>query len=554
MKILRLFLVLVLFLSFNELTAQCLSGDCVNGKGKFKYPSGGIYEGDFLNGEIHGIGKLTYPDGRVYIGYWVHRYQEGRGRMTMPDGREFLGFWKQGEFYGDDINGEPIALNKDPKIEEQIPEPQTGCIAGDCNDGEGKMLYADGGRYTGEFKNGKINGYGTFIYTDSSMYVGWWKDGYYNGEGTMYVNNPRDIRIGLWQEGEYLGVKGEPVKKGCTGNCNNGEGTFVYEDGSRYIGDFIDGLREGQGTLFYNDGSRYTGGWIKDKQHGYGITYFPDGTTIKGNYRNGQYFGEVDYTNLNEVSPVLPMTKYDPDMKIYAVVVGVAEYSNMRPLKYTDDDAYKVNIHLARPEGGALPKEQLAILINEDATKDNILNKMEEIFAKADSNDMVMLYFSGHGAPGYFCPIDINGSLNRLYHEEVNAIFNKSQAKFKLCIADACHAGSLFGLTSKSVEGVNSTIANYYNEFNKVHGGIALLLSSKGHQKSWEYKILRQSVFTHYLLQGLEGDADIDNNSVVTIKELFNHVHDNVVKETGYNQTPVLYGDYDEKTPVSVVR
>ena len=108
MKFLKYSLILLAVLWFNDLAAQCLSGDCVNGRGKFKYPSGAVYQGEFVDGEIHGVGKLVYSDGREYVGEWVHRYQEGKGKMTMADGRVFKGYWKQGEFYGEDLSVVPI--------------------------------------------------------------------------------------------------------------------------------------------------------------------------------------------------------------------------------------------------------------------------------------------------------------------------------------------------------------------------------------------------------------------------------------------------------------
>ena len=39
-----------------------------NGKGKFKWPSGAVYEGDWVNGKWHGRGKYTYANGKVEEG------------------------------------------------------------------------------------------------------------------------------------------------------------------------------------------------------------------------------------------------------------------------------------------------------------------------------------------------------------------------------------------------------------------------------------------------------------------------------------------------------
>jgi uncharacterized caspase-like protein len=180
---------------------------------------------------------------------------------------------------------------------------------------------------------------------------------------------------------------------------------------------------------------------------------------------------------------------------------------------------------------------------------------MKETFEKADSNDMVMLYFSGHGLKGAFLPIDFDGFNNKLFHEEVKAVFNSSNAKFKLCIADACHSGSLNGLTARGgTVSASTVIANYYKAFEEVQSGTALLLSSKAEETSLESSGLRQGIFSHFLMRGLEGEADIDKNAIVTIKELYDYIYTNVRAYTGNWQTPVLEGKFDARMPVGVVR
>ena len=49
------------------------------------------------------------------------------------------------------------------------------------------------------------------------------------------------------------------------GDCMNGEGTQVYANGSKYIGQFKNGLSEGQGTLIFANGEKYIGKFENDK-------------------------------------------------------------------------------------------------------------------------------------------------------------------------------------------------------------------------------------------------------------------------------------------------
>ena len=203
------------------------------------------------------------------------------------------------------------------------------------------------------------------------------------------------------------------------------------------------------------------------------------------------------------------------------------------------------------PEGGALRDDQVQLLIDEDATRANILTAVRNTFLKADENDVVLFYFSGHGLQGSFLPVDFDGENNKLHHEELKNLLNASRAKHKLVLADACHSGSL--LVQKS-SGTNSRLKKYYTAFEATRGGTGLLMSSKGEEYSLEDGGLRSGVFSHFLVRGLKGEANSNEDKVITIKELFDYVHQKVRTYTGNVQTPTLTGDYDENMPVAIVR
>lgn len=49
------------------------------------------------------------------------------------------------------------------------------------------------------------------------------------------------------------------------GNCVNGQGTQIHTDGSKYIGQFKNGLSEGQGQLILSNGEKYVGNFKNNK-------------------------------------------------------------------------------------------------------------------------------------------------------------------------------------------------------------------------------------------------------------------------------------------------
>ncbi len=563
---------LLCFLFGQSLHAQqetgCISGDCINGSGIYMYPSGAKYIGQFKDGEIHGSGTCYYTDGSKYVGEWAHRYYDGKGKKTYADGTERHGLWQKGQ-----------PVDEYGRIEEEYTAKdgtnfdgtniQSGCIAGDCKNGRGTYAYPDGSRYEGQFLNGSIHGAGTFYYYNGDRYVGQFRKGFKDGDGIMYYRDGTRLS-GLWREGEFVNNGSlNTQREGCvSGDCYNGTGTYVFKDGNgKYVGSFLGGKAHGQGVIYYANGERYEGEMASGQFNGKGTYYKRSGTTISGFWQNSTYMGARNPdANLSYSLPTnrntRPYSKSAPDryreiqrqadLKVWAVVIGVASYDHMPTLKYTDDDAYRIYAFLKSPEGGALKDDQIRILIDEDATKQNITSTMQEVFSKAGPNDLVILYFSGHGLKGSFLPIDYDGYNNKLYHEEVRELLDRSPAKYKLCIADACHSGSLLAMRGKG--DVRNVLENYYTSLAKAKPGTALIMSSKSEETSLESNNLRQGVFSHFLIRGLEGEADQDQDAFVSVQELYNFINGNVRTYTGNRQSPLIEGDYDEKMTVAVVR
>jgi len=565
----------IILLSF--LTAQCKSGDCKNGTGIYIYPSGAKYIGQFKNGEIHGSGACYYTDGKKYQGQWANRYPEGRGTMTFADGATWTGAWKRG--HPIDKRGK-IIKDLFPGKDDEIAEDniQSGCLKGDCKDGQGVFAYADGSKYDGQFINGQIDGFGTFHFVNGDKYIGSFKKGHSHGKGTFYHKDGTKT-TGDWSEGEYVG---NPVieagREGCiAGDCDNARGTYVYEKGeAKYDGMFKNELPHGQGVVYYSNGERYKGNWAYGSFFGFGSLFTLDGAEVKGWWVKGNYMGidkpqdfdeilasaggneaeediieEIVEEHTKELSPseLQAAIREKAGFKVYAVIVGIASYNHMPSLRYTDDDAYQMGIFLKSPAGGALPDDQIRLLIDDQATKGNIIKTMKEVFGKAGPNDLVMLYFSGHGLKGSFLPINYDGFNNKLAHEEINRIMGSSNAKYKLCIADACHSGSLFAARSTSELSVLET---YYKTLGQSEAGTALLMSSKSDETSLESSGLRQGVFSHYLIRGLKGEADKNTNGIVSISELYNFINHGVKDYTGNRQSPIIKGDYDPNMTVAV--
>jgi hypothetical protein len=255
--------------------------------------------------------------------------------------------------------------------------------------------------------------------------------------------------------------------------------------------------------------------------------------------------------------PQQPLPPVNPNIKIWAVIVGVGAYENAQPLSYTKDDAYRMYAFYKSPEGGSLPDRQIALLIDEDATRKNVIQAIRNMYSQAGKDDIIIFYFSGHGAKGAFITSEFDRNDTKdykgiLWHEELQSVFEQSPAKHKYLIADACHAGSF--TTGASKETGTRSRGTFYQAFEESKGGFVLLLSCMGNEVSVETRGVRQGVFSHFLLRGLKGESDTNKDKIVSVIELFDYVDSNVKNFTRGKQNPVISGNYDASLPIAVVR
>ena len=539
------------------LSAQCASGNCLDGKGTMVFDGSTKYIGDFVSGRMQGQGILYFASGDKYLGAFVNQQREGQGKYVFANGNQYTGTFRQSKFNGE---GTMTFSNGDK-------------YAGQWNDdqphGQGTYSFRSNNVYSGTLRNGEFDGKGTMVYADGSKYIGNWKKSHRHGFGTMYSSTGVVTKNGTWDNDIFLreetsvvvvdkpSAAASPSKPNTTTkkyvNCNSTychamEGQYTYLDGSRFTGDFMSGYPEGKGTMNYVSGDTYIGGWSSHAPHGEGIMYYKSGRVLGAEWKYGTVVREID--SPSETADEVVERDYNPAVKIWALVVGVARYTAMPVLKYTDDDAYQMYAFLKSPEGGALPESQIKVLVDDDATSANILHQMRQLFLKADENDVVMLYFSGHGVDGAFLPVDYDGFNHKLKHEIVKAIFDQSVAKHKVCIADACFSGGL--LAEKSIN--QTQLDSYYKGFEDTKGGMALLMSSKSTEYSLEDQGLRSGVFSYYLRKGIRGEADVNKNKVISIKELYDFVYKSVREHTANQQSPTISGNYSPLMPIASVR
>jgi len=261
-------------------------------------------------------------------------------------------------------------------------------------------------------------------------------------------------------------------------------------------------------------------------------------------------------------------------IKLWAVVVGVSDYATDKlDLRYADDDAQTFARFLASPEGGGIPEDRLFMHIDEDAHHEAVHETLKEVFSRAGENDGIIFYFSGHGSPSAFVLHDygkptvyiedgrlikfVSETKGLLSHQYLNEAINNSKAKYKYCIIDACHSASMLETKSKNIAEL-SQLKGFYVELDKSKSGSVYILSSMGHEVSYENRVeeanLRGGYFTYFLIKGIRGEADYNNDSIITVVEAFDYTKRNVAAITKTKQNPAIAGQYSPKMPIGVVR
>lgn len=211
--------------------------------------------------------------------------------------------------------------------------------------------------------------------------------------------------------------------------------------------------------------------------------------------------------------------------EIYLVSVGIADYpgtSNDLNLPAKDAQAmyqlYKKN-----------SKAQASLLTDKQATVSNIISQMNTLFAKANADDIVVLFFSGHGAKGSLVAYD-----GMLSYEKVREAMSRTSCKNKMIFADACFSGKMRqeGHARHSLESV------------------MLFLSSRDNETSIENRRMKNGFFTSCLLRCLKGGADTNKDRIITAKELFVGVSQGVKQMSNDKQHPVMWGNFNDNMPV----
>ncbi|HPQ35574.1 MAG TPA: caspase family protein [Tenuifilaceae bacterium] len=264
----------------------------------------------------------------------------------------------------------------------------------------------------------------------------------------------------------------------------------------------------------------------------------------------------VNITNKVNIATVAPsQTKR---ISSVGVVIGVANYRELPPAPYADNDAKIMKDYFEK----VLGVEQVIQFTNEQVTGfffDDIFNpdigELRKAIVKGESE--VFVFYSGHGIPDkdgkniFLFPSD--GKVTRLetqgYNiEKLYENLTKLGAKHVTVILDACFSGASRSSVKMATENLIGQKGVRVRPKNTWLGdpNFTVISSSTGEETSLGFDDTETGLFTYYMAAGLQGAADANGDKVITLGELREYVVNNVKITSSKilgQQTPIFHGD-----------
>ena len=275
--------------------------------------------------------------------------------------------------------------------------------------------------------------------------------------------------------------------------------------------------------------------------------------------------------DIENLSSTKTLTVYRESKKgeIWAAVIGINQYKNRKlNLKYARNDAEAFADYMKTNMG--LDSEHVIEQYDQDATQRNIKSLLgTQLRRKVRKEDTLFIFFAGHGAPEddpaspdqdkirkYLLPYD--AEIEDLYTtaiamDEIAEIFGRIQAERIVFMIDSCYSGAGGGRTILAQSGRSVLSDEFLNRIAQGRGRI-ILTSSRQNEISKESDKLKHGFFTYYLIKGLKGEADLNDDKIIDLDEISFYLNKQVPEATNNSQHPVKKGQAEGQVIIGRVK
>src|SRR6266496_919008 len=223
----------------------------------------------------------------------------------------------------------------------------------------------------------------------------------------------------------------------------------------------------------------------------------------------------------------------------WALVIGINKYRHIGPLEIARADAQSLRDVLV--ERLQFPAKNVELLLDAKATRDRIMEKFLG-YESLNSDDRLFVFFAGHGTTvrtekgpiGYLIPVDGDpkDKSTLIRWDDLTRNADLIPAKHVLFVMDACYSGLAIQRSTSAGERRFVTDMLQRRARQVITAGKADEAVADGGGPTE-----KNSIFTGYLLQGLEGDAATDGG-VITAANLMSYTYNKVARDSRSQQTP----------------
>src|SRR6266496_3174181 len=225
----------------------------------------------------------------------------------------------------------------------------------------------------------------------------------------------------------------------------------------------------------------------------------------------------------------------------YALIIGNTEYTDPGLAQLTAPSKDAEDFARVLKSSDICAFDDVKVLPNQLSS--SVIEAIDEFFDQKRPDDLLVLYFSGHGVRDEFGSLYLafKNTIRRrlrstaIESDYIRKVMDQSRSKRQVVILDCCNSGAFPQGTKAEIGGMMGLTQAFQGR------GHYVLTASDATQFAWEGdKVIgetQNSLFTHFLVKGLEGEADLDSDGKITVDELYDYAYEQISQVTP-RQTP----------------
>jgi metacaspase-1 len=249
----------------------------------------------------------------------------------------------------------------------------------------------------------------------------------------------------------------------------------------------------------------------------------------------------------------------------HALIVGISNYQTVQCLPPTIlADARDLADLLQAPGYCGYPARRVRLLLDADATLEGLRQGLRELAAAVRPDDTAVVFFSGHGARcergrdagNYLIPVDCDLAClgaTALSAEDFTKLLNSIRARRVVVLLDACHSGGTGEVKDAALgDEVKAGLGDKSYAALAAGTGRVIIASSRTDEVSWVLQGMKNSLFTHHLLEALRGAETSRNDGMIRILDVFDHLAKVIPSKAP--QHPILKAEVEDNFPMALDR